>query len=67
MRITFNSRNGQQLGQHSGALSAVSQAQDREGTMSLESFGKPDAMKVARPVWGLGSECSFPADTTVNR
>src|SRR5208283_1474935 len=30
------------------------QAQDCEGTMCLESSGKPDAWKLARPVWGWG-------------
>ena len=28
--------------------------ENREGKRSAESFGKPDAMKVARPVWGWG-------------
>ena len=32
----------------------VSQAQDCEGIMCLESSGKPDAWKLARPVWGWG-------------
>ena len=35
-------------------MSALSQAQAWEETMSVESSGKPDAMKVARPVWGWG-------------
>ena len=32
----------------------MSQAQAREGTMRIESSGKPDAWKLARPVWGWG-------------
>ena len=30
------------------------QAQNCEGSMCLESSGKPDAGKLARPVWGWG-------------
>ena len=30
------------------------QAQAREETMSTEPSGKPDAWKLARPVWGWG-------------
>ena len=30
------------------------QAQNREGILCLESSGKPDAWKLARPVWGWG-------------
>lgn len=32
----------------------MSQVENREGIMSTELSEKPDAMKVARPVWGCG-------------
>ena len=35
-------------------VSALPQAQNREGKMRVESSGKPDAWKLARPVWGWG-------------
>ena len=35
-------------------VSTLSQTQNREGTMRVESSGKPDAWKLARPVWGWG-------------
>src|SRR5208337_11435 len=47
-------RNGEQLGKHLDTLSTMPQAQACEGTMSTESSGKPDAWKLARPVWGWG-------------
>jgi hypothetical protein len=36
----------------------MSQAQIREGTMRIESSGKPDVMKVACPVWGWGRDAT---------
>ena len=47
-------RNGERLGQHPDVVSAMSQAQNREGNARVESSGKPDAWKLARPVWGWG-------------
>ena len=57
-------RNGEQLGQHPDALSAMPQAQDCEGINGLRIIWKAGCLETCTSGLGLGSGCNSPAYTT---